>query len=139
MYIVEAAKNPIIIRESSLSKDIKIENKSDLDDKKVKKIINKYYNNLLNDLKETINTLYDTWYKEPGIDISESEVFNIGKKLIDTIVFSKNSDGTYDLAYWINNYSSHPESKKFFQNHSMHKIYTIDDDGKLIKEYYLTM
>ena len=137
--IVHSSKNPIIIRESSLSKNIKIENKSDLDDKKVKKIINKYYNNLLNDLKETINSLYVTWYKEPGIDISESEVFNIGKKLIDTIVFSKNSDGTYHLAYWINNYSSHPESKKFFQNHSMHKIYTIDDDGKLIKEYYLTM
>ena len=139
MYIVEAAKNPIVLNEAEIIKNIEIKNKSDLKDNKVKKIANKYYDSLLKDLKETINTLYDTWYKEPGIDISEFEVFNIGKKLIDTIVFSKNPDGTYDLTYWINNYSSHPESKKFFQNHSMHKIYTIDEDGKLIKEYYLTM
>ena len=60
--LVEAAKNPIIIRESSLSKDIKIENKSDLDDKDVDRILNKHYKNIIKETEKYIDKQYDLMY-----------------------------------------------------------------------------
>ena len=60
--LVEAAKNPIIIKESSLSKDIKIENKSNLDDKDVDRILNKHYKNIIKETEKYIDKQYDLMY-----------------------------------------------------------------------------
>lgn len=98
MYIVEAAKNPIIIKESTL----KINNNTDLDDDTITKIFNKEYNNIIKETEKYIDKQYDLMYDKDNpapMSLKNCKKF-ISEKIYNVEASTINSPKYGDIIYF---------------------------------------
>lgn len=98
-------------------------------DVKLQRTISKAKNVAIASMMNLVKELYDRWYDEDDEKsyLKLSEVCKLMHELFDVIEVRDN--GKYiGVGYWINSFSSHKNSSKFFLNHSMNVYYRIDKE-----------